>query len=385
MFEQAVPAGNEIISRVRGYGVAAIAVTAAVLLNLFLHPLIQTSAFSLFVAAVMISGWYGGIGPGLMATTAAVIVMDLVFLSVGAASWNIQTDVRLLVFALVGALITWLTGIRKRSEGALREAQTELEERVRQRTEELMERNRELWRLQSEIKRVEPLAALGRITGTIAHELGSPLNSVLGYAELLAQEPLTENGRRRLAIIKAQIQRMTEIINNHLTNVRSSSRKREAVDIRKLVEETLVTMAPIFIQHHVKAVNKCAVPLPVVVAHRPSLQRVLVNLIDNALDAMNGGGTVTISCEKSAGGVAVTISDTGAGIPAEILPKIFDIFFSTKAPGQGTGLGLAICQEIVNAHGGTLRVESAVGAGTQVRIFLPTEASHAVVAAGGAA
>jgi len=143
MFEQAVPAGNEIISRVRGYGVAAIAVTAAVLLNLFLHPLIQTSAFSLFVAAVMISGWYGGIGPGLMATTAAVIVMDLVFLSVGAASWNIQTDVRLLVFALVGALITWLTGIRKRSEGALREAQTELEERVRQRTEELMERNRE--------------------------------------------------------------------------------------------------------------------------------------------------------------------------------------------------------------------------------------------------
>ena len=369
----------------RGYGVAAIAVTAAVLLNLFLHPLIQTSAFSLFVAAVMISGWYGGIGPGLMATTAAVIVMDLVFLSVGAASWNIQTDVRLLVFALVGALITWLTGIRKRSEGALREAQTELEERVRQRTEELMERNRELWRLQSEIKRVEPLAALGRITGTIAHELGSPLNSVLGYAELLAQEPLTENGRRRLAIIKAQIQRMTEIINNHLTNVRSSSRKREAVDIRKLVEETLVTMAPIFIQHHVKAVNKCAVPLPVVVAHRPSLQRVLVNLIDNALDAMNGGGTVTISCEKSAGGVAVTISDTGAGIPAEILPKIFDIFFSTKAPGQGTGLGLAICQEIVNAHGGTLRVESAVGAGTQVRIFLPTEASHAVVAAGGAA
>ena len=372
-------------SRVRGYGVAAIAVTAALLLNLFLRPLIQTSAFSLFVAAVMISGWYGGIGPGLMATTAAVIVMDLVFFSVSAASWNIQTDARLLVFALVGALITWLTGIRKRSEGALREAQTELEERVRQRTEELMERNRELWRLQSEIKRVEPLAALGRITGTIAHELGSPLNSVLGYAELLAQEPLTENGRRRLAIIKAQIQRMTEIINNHLTNVRSSSRKREAVDIRKLVEETLVTMAPIFIQHRVKAVNKCAVSLPVVVAHRPSLQRVLVNLIDNALDAMNGGGTVTISCEKSAGGVALTISDTGAGIPAEILPKIFDIFFSTKAPGQGTGLGLAICQEIVNAHGGTLGVESAVGGGTQVRIFLPTEASHAAVAVGGAA
>jgi two-component system NtrC family sensor kinase len=215
------------------------------------------------------------------------------------------------------------------------------------------------------------------------------LNSVLGYTELLADEPLTENGRRRLVIIKAQIQRMTEIINNHLTNVRSSSQTREPVNIGKLVEETLLTMAPIFMQHHVKVINQCVVSLPPVMAHRPSLQRVLVNLMDNAIDAMKEGGTVTILGERAGtdfdeAGVTLTISDTGSGIAQELLPKIFDIFFTTKAPGQGTGLGLAICHEIVKAHGGTLEIDSAPHKGTRARIFLPVEAASSVrIAAGG--
>jgi two-component system NtrC family sensor kinase len=125
-----------------------------------------------------------------------------------------------------------------------------------------------------------------------------------------------------------------------------------------------------------------------VLAHRPSLQRVLVNLLDNAIDAMKEGGTVTIACEKQADkandgyGIVITVDDTGTGIPPALMPKIFDIFFTTKPPGQGTGLGLAICHEIVEAHGGTLDIKSSLGEGTRARIFLPAQAGSAQRIAG---
>jgi signal transduction histidine kinase len=108
-----------------------------------------------------------------------------------------------------------------------------------------------------------------------------------------------------------------------------------------------------------------------------SLQRVLINLIDNGVDAMEGGGKLTVATRVSpaAGNepdfIVIEISDSGAGIAPEVLPRIFEMFVTTKAPGRGTGLGLAVCQQIVRAHGGAIRVHSDVGKGTSVHVSLP--------------
>jgi len=110
-----------------------------------------------------------------------------------------------------------------------------------------------------------------------------------------------------------------------------------------------------------------------------SLQRVLINVLDNAVDATKEGGLLKIatrarrSSEGDGPGIIVEITDTGAGIPPELLPKIFDLFVTTKPSGKGTGLGLVVCQEIVKAHGGTIEIKSQVEQGTSVRIFLPID------------
>jgi two-component system NtrC family sensor kinase len=256
----------------------------------------------------------------------------------------------------------------------------EAETRVAQVTRELVERNEELWRLQKEMGQVVPLAALGRVTGMIAHELGTPLNTALGHSQFLGEEELTEGGRRRLKTIQEQIQRMVNTVQYYLSRTRGSQPARSRVNVNELVLETLALLKPVFEQDKLLVNTTLAEPLPPLSAHRGSLQRVLINLLNNAVDALKDGGTVTIttraaarSPETSNEGVVIEVKDTGGGISPEMLPEVFDLFLTTKESGKGTGLGLAVCQEIVKSHGGTIQITSKLGEGTCVRVFLPTD------------
>jgi signal transduction histidine kinase len=234
-------------------------------------------------------------------------------------------------------------------------------------------------RLQEQLIDRERLAALGRITGAIAHELGTPLNSVLGYTQLLAGAEISDAARRRLKIIESQVQRMVEIIKHYLSRTRGAPPTHRPVNLNELILETLVQLEIRFQQSHVHVVTALSESLPLLNADGASLQRVMINLLNNAIDAMEDGGTVTVTTGRSVPsqsqrqGVVVEVADTGAGIAAELLPKVFNLFVTTKTEARGTGLGLAICQEIVRAHGGTIHISSQVGEGTCVRIFLPTE------------
>ncbi|MGH7848207.1 MAG: PAS domain S-box protein [Candidatus Binatia bacterium] len=254
----------------------------------------------------------------------------------------------------------------------------EAKERADLATRDLIERNKELLKLQQEMGRIEPLAALGRITGAIAHELGTPLNSVLGYTQLLAKEELTESARRRLKTVEVQVRRMADIVQYYLDRTRDSPRRFSRINVNQLISDTLLLIKPLFEQKGVEATLMLAKPLPPLSGHGASLQRVFINLLNNAVDAVAEGGTVKITTrtttpsERAHPGIIIEITDTGEGIPPDLLPKIFDLFVTTKSPGKGTGLGLAVCQEIVKAHGGHIEIISQLGQGTCVRILLPT-------------
>jgi C4-dicarboxylate-specific signal transduction histidine kinase len=375
------------------YTISIATVVAALLLASLLPSHADPSHFTLFFAAVMTSAWYGGLGAGLMATILSALSLDYFFIApVHSITVDWQAFLRLSVFMVVAAVTSYLTTARKRAEEALSKAHAELEERVQERTVELAQTNeslraeiverkraeKELWHLQQEMGRVERLAALGRITGTIAHELGTPLNSVLGYTQLLAQEPLSNGARRRLGIIETQVQRMGEIIQYYLSHTRGSPRKNR-VNINELVRETLVLLKPIFQQHGVQVTSTLEQSLPSLQGDEASLQRVLFNILDNAVDATKEGGflkiatRVSTSSEVKGSGIVIEIIDTGAGIAPELLPKIFDLFVTTKPSGKGTGLGLVVSQEIVKAHGGMIHIRSQLGQGTTVRIYLPID------------
>jgi C4-dicarboxylate-specific signal transduction histidine kinase len=374
------------------YGIAVASVGLALAVASLLPYRADPSHFTLFFVAVMVSAWYGGLGSGLVATVLSALSLDYFFIApVHSVTMDWQAFLRLGVFLVVAAVTSYLTTARKRAEEALRKAHADLEERVRERTAELtraneslrgeiVERKRaenELWRVQQEMGRVERLAALGRMTGTIAHDLGTPLNSVLGYTQLLAQEPLSESARRRLNIIETQVQRMEGIIQHYLSHTRGSPRKRQ-INVKELVGETLLLLNPIFQQNGVQVTTDLGEPLPMLWGDDASLQRVLINLLDNAINASKEGGRLKIAARASATcearrGIYMEITDKGSGIPAELLPKIFELFVTTKPSGKGTGLGLVVCQEIVKAHGGTIDIESEVGTGTSVRIYLPID------------
>ena len=259
----------------------------------------------------------------------------------------------------------------------------EAQESVDRITKELVERNKELWDLQQEMGRVGQAAALGWMTGAIAHELGTPLNSVLGYTQLLAQEELPEKARRHAKTIESQVQRMAGIVQYYLDRTRGSTSKRSQVNLNDLVRETLLLLKPVFAEKSVRVVSQLAESLPALHAHGGSLQRVLINLLNNAVDSLTEERRITIAThiaratEQQRSGIIIEISDTGAGISPELLPKVFDFFMTTKNYGSGTGLGLAVCREIVKEHGGKITINSEIEKGTKVSVFLPTEPAAA--------
>jgi signal transduction histidine kinase len=255
----------------------------------------------------------------------------------------------------------------------------EAQESVEKVTKELVERNKELWNLQQEMGRVGQAAALGWMAGAIAHELGTPLNSVLGYTQLLAQEDLPEKARRHAKTIESQVQRMAGIVQYYLDRTRGSISKRSQVNLNDLVRETLLLLKPVLEEKSVHVVSQLAESLPSLNAHAGSLQRVLINLLNNAVDSLVEEWKITIATylsratEQQRPGIIIEISDTGTGISPDLLPKVFDFFMTTKDSGNGTGLGLAVCREIVKEHRGRITITSEIGKGTKVTIFLPTE------------
>jgi two-component system NtrC family sensor kinase len=243
--------------------------------------------------------------------------------------------------------------------------------------QQVQDRTAALERAQAQLMQTEKLSSLGRLSASIAHEINNPLAGILTYAKLLIKLLEKEDGGGvarekmldRLRLIERETHRCTVIVRGLLDFARERPLSLHAVDVTAAVNEALLLVRNQFgLQNITIDAETAAVPL--VDADIGQLRQALLNVLINACEAMPGGGTLTVRTRPSgAGGIVVTVTDTGVGIAADDLRRVLDPFFTTKE--MGTGLGLSVVYGIVERHGGTLHIDSTVGVGTTVTLTLP--------------
>jgi two-component system NtrC family sensor kinase len=281
----------------------------------------------------------------------------------------------------------------------------------------LQQANRELRDAQESLVRAEKLAALGRVSAGIAHEIGNPVGAILGYLDLIKRRAtLDADVRDSFSRVEAEAWRISAIIREMLDFARPSSGVLGSVDVNEIVISTLDDLSRQETFAGVRFAQNLAAELPAVEANRQRLRQVLLNLLSNARDGLEGEGAIEVatrvvdsdeaeprplaipprrdsdppevdyshlrpvvdyeptidrplSAERQ--WVELRVSDRGSGIPPETLREVFDPFFTTKPPGKGAGLGLPLSLSIVRALEGRMRIESRVGVGTTVTVQIP--------------
>jgi len=233
------------------------------------------------------------------------------------------------------------------------------------------------------------LATVGRLTAGIIHELGTPLNVIGSYAQMIATGEVTgDEALQPARAIEEQVQRMSRIIRQLLDFARRNVERREPVDLLSLARQTATLLNAYAMKAGITlAVDSEAMATLAVMGSAGLLQQVLANLITNAIQAMPGGGQITIRLDAVSkpspdGGphqrcIQIAVRDQGAGIPEDIANQIFEPFFTTKARGAGTGLGLSVCADIVREHGGWIELETEADQGSCFCVLLPRMAATA--------
>jgi two-component system NtrC family sensor kinase len=230
----------------------------------------------------------------------------------------------------------------------------------------------DLRRSQQELIQSSKLAALGRLTASLAHEINNPLQAIRSCVSLLAKRPLDEGKREEyLGIADKELVRLIQMVDRMLDFYRPSIESRGPTDVNALLEDTL-TLASKQLQHSdIKVTRELAADLPPVEAVASYLKQVFINLILNAVEAMPDGGELAVrtSLDEETAEMLIVFSDTGVGIASDSLPLIFEPFYTTK--DSGTGLGLSISHSIVEQHGGSIEVDNTGGVGTTLTVRLP--------------
>ncbi|RLB07845.1 MAG: hypothetical protein DRG50_01645 [Deltaproteobacteria bacterium] len=239
---------------------------------------------------------------------------------------------------------------------------------------------KKLQETQLQLLQSEKLRSLGEMAAGVAHEINNPLGGILIYASLLMEDlPPDDPKREDLAKIVQEATRCKEIVKSLLEFARQSSPKMELTDVNRAITDGLLFLENQAAFHNIEIVKELDPFLPPILGNAGQLKQVFMNIITNAADAMHGRGTLSIKTYLSADrdNVIIEFTDTGDGIPEDILPRIFDPFFTTKEVGEGTGLGLAMSYGIVKEHKGNIEVDTEVGRGTTFRIILPVEYEEA--------
>ena len=373
------------------YGISVLVFALALFLTHLLWPLIEPSASTLFFAAIMLAAFYGGLGPGLLVSVLSALAIDYYFVApFSRFELSVANTVRAGVFMLVATMTSWLNASRKRLMEDIRNRNREREKLLNQisgfndelrkeiaaATEELSNTNDSLLQTQQRLARSERMAVVGQMAASLAHEIGTPLNAISGHMELLAtNHPTNTDTQRRIQIISKQLDFIVATVKRLLERTHERQIVVRPTDLNVLLREVLSLVAPSLDKQSIVHELRLQDDLPLLELDRDGLQQVFLNLINNSLDAMVGGGKllITTRIDEIGGCAEVLISDTGIGIDPETLDHLFEPMWTTKE--SGSGFGLPIAHQIITEHGGQIEVAAGTRQGTTFRLTLPLRRS----------
>lgn len=363
----------------RQYAFSLLVFLLALLLTHLLWPYTKPAPTPLFFAAI-VAAFYGRFGPVLLVSILSAVAIDFYFVEpFGVLEITVGFVMRLGLFILVSILVSWLNAARKQLVDERERLLTQISgfnEQLRRDIEsatlELATANDLLFKTQQRLARSERLAVVGQIAASLAHEIGTPLNAISGHLELLAANHISHaDTQRRTRIIDRQLGFIVATVKRLLEWTHKKRVVVEPLDLNALIEELLWLVSPTLEKNLVTVNLKHTSELPLLHAHRDSLQQVFLNLINNSIEAMPSGGRIEITTglNLSDGRAEILFHDSGAGISPEATEHLFEPMWTTK-PG-GSGFGLAIAEEIMTDHGGDIQIIEGESQGAAFRLTLP--------------
>jgi C4-dicarboxylate-specific signal transduction histidine kinase len=334
---------------------------------------------TLYLFAVMLSVWVGGVGPGLLASVLSTLAfqIDLRYSLVPTLS---QMPTIVVVF-LSNILIALVSIAQRSAKESLTRARDDLKRTVEDLRAESRERKQTeeaLSQAQADLARASRLSSMGELTASLAHEVSQPIAATIMDAStclrwLSRDQPNLEQARAAAARIAQDGKRASEVVSRVRMLFKKGTVQRELVDLNEIIQEMVLLLHSEATQFAVSVRAELDANLPQVVADRVQLQQVLMNLMMNSIDAMkdvNGTHELTVQSQRGEDGqVLISVTDTGVGLPSQQADKIFDAFFTTKP--HGTGIGLRISRSIVGAHGGRLWAADHPPRGARFSFTLP--------------
>jgi C4-dicarboxylate-specific signal transduction histidine kinase len=373
------------------YWLAVLSVGAVLLISRWPALHLQESPVSLFLCAVILSAWFGGVWPGLLATVLSALSFYYYFLPpIRLLDPKPEELPRLAVFLLSALFVGALSVAQRSATESLRRARDDLRGTVQElqrsnealQTESLERRHAEdaLREAQSDLVRVSRVTTMGELTASLAHEVNQPIAAAVTSANsclhwLAADVPNLDKARAAATRIVKDGTRASEIISRIRLLFQKGTLQLESVDVNQVINEMTVLLRGEATRYSISVRTDLAADLPPVMGDRVQLQQVMMNLMVNGIDAMKAvDGTRELVIKSQGvenGQVHVSVSDTGVGLPAEQTDQIFNAFFTTKP--HGTGMGLRICRSIVESHGGRLWAASNSPRGASFHFALLTK------------
>jgi signal transduction histidine kinase len=243
---------------------------------------------------------------------------------------------------------------------------------LRQKSVEIADSHREMAKLTDRLARAGRLAALGQAAANMAHQIGTPLNLISGYVQLLIQSSPPESATAvRLKAIQEQVAKVTAIVRAGLDSSRPPAVPHERIDLTTLVRQVCQMAVPMLDEAEVELTVVAPDPPAPILADPLQLELAVLNLLSNSVDAMSAGGHLTVRVSRVDHRFRLDVEDTGGGVAPELVAHIFDPWVTTKPAGKGSGLGLSIAKQVVHAHGGTITLDNRPSRGAIFTIDLP--------------
>ena len=342
------------------YGLAVISVAAALVLTIWLEQ--YTDITPLFYAAIVVSAWFGGMGPGLLAVVLSELAIDYYFVP---PFYSLRLGPKpisfMVVFGVLAMFTSWMSTKRRQAEEGLKQARDELELKVQERTKELRQANETLREREAELTHVTRVMTIGELTASIAHEVNQPLAAIVTNGNaclrwLAGATPNLSEGRQAVERIIKDSYRASAVIARIRSLVKKTPSRSDWVDLNEVIDEVLALAQNEARRHRVSLNRQLKQDLPRVRGDRVQLQQVVLNLIMNGLEAIarnkNGARELSVSSDVDQEHVIIAVRDSGEGVDAANLERVFDAFYTTKP--EGMGMGLAISRTIIESHGGRL-------------------------------